>query len=99
MENFGKFMTIILVMFISAIVSGFVILKLWAWFIVPIFEIQPLKLVEATGLMLFIVYLKINSNKKVDINNFWKEFKYNLLFLMVDSVITLFVGWIITLFM
>jgi len=66
MENFGKFMTIVLAMIISPIISGFVIVKLWAWFIVPTFEVNPLRIVEAIGIMLLINYLKAKRDKESD---------------------------------
>ena len=99
MENFGKLMTIILGIIISPIISGFVILKLWAWFIVPTFKIEPLRLVEAIGLMIFVNFLIVKRDKKANKENFWEQFVNSLLFLIIYSGFALFAGWIVSLFM
>ena len=98
MESFGKFMAVVLAMIISPIISGFVILKLWGWFVVPTFETQPLRLVEAIGLMYLINYLKAKRDKEVQ-DKFWKEFTANLIFVIVFAPFALFAGWIVSLFM
>lgn len=99
MENFGKFMTIILAMIISPIISGFVIMKLWLWFIVPIFEINPLRIVEAIGLMFFVNYLKIKRYEEEDRDRFWEKFKANVLYTILMAGFALFTGWLVNLFM
>lgn len=99
MENFGKFMTIVLAMVISPIVSGFVILKLWAWFVVPTFEAQPLRLVEAIGLMFLVNYLKAKRDKEADKEKFWEQFATNLAFVILYAGFALLAGWVVSLFM
>lgn len=99
MENFGKFMTVVLAMIISPIVSGFVVLKLWAWFIVPTFEVQPLRLVEAIGLMFLVNYLKAKRDKETDKDEFWKKFVTNFVFVIIYAGFALLAGWIVSLFM
>jgi hypothetical protein len=98
MENFGKFMTIVLAVVIAPIVSGFVILKLWAWFVVPIFETQPLRLVEAIGLMFLVNYLKAKRDKEANKEKFWEQFVTNLVFLILYASIALLAGWVVSLF-
>jgi len=93
MENFGKFITVLLGIIITSIINGFVFLKLWLWFIVPTFQMQPLRLVEAIGIVFLIGYLK-----KTESNEFWKKFFSNLLFVILMSGFILFFGWIISLF-
>jgi len=99
METFGKFMTVVLGMIISPIINGFVILKMWAWFVVPIFETHPLKLAEAIGLMFLVNYLKIGRNKETTKDNFWGEFVTNIFFLIIMSGFALLSGWVVTLFL
>jgi len=99
MENFGKFMTIVLAMIISPIISGFVILKLWGWFVVPIFETHPLRLAEAIGLMFLVNYLKLKRDKETDKDKFWKEFATNIFFLIIMAGFALLSGWVVTLFL
>jgi hypothetical protein len=72
MENFGKFMTVILLMIISPIISGFVIMKLWMWFIVPTFEVNPIRIVEAIGFMFLINFIRSKRDKDAK-GKFWDE--------------------------
>jgi hypothetical protein len=99
MENFGKFITIMLAMLISPIINGFVIAKLWLWFIVPTFEANPLRIVEAIGLMFLINYIKAKRSKKTDNYDFWEEFTGNMVFLILMSGFSLLIGWITQMFM
>lgn len=99
MEKFGKFMVIVMAMIISPIISGFVIVKLWAWFIVPTFQANPLRIVEAIGIMLLINCLKAKRDKGADKDKFWTEFTNNIVFLILMAAFALFSGWIIQMFM
>ena len=97
MKNFKKFITVLLGIIVSYLVNGFVLLKLWEWFIVTTFKVQPLNLVQAIGIVILINFLFIKKEKSPD--NFWKEFKERVAFLIVTAVFILFIGWIVTLFM
>lgn len=41
----------------SVFVSGFVISSLWAWFVVPLFDVPALTLLQAAGLGLLVMYM------------------------------------------
>jgi hypothetical protein len=99
MENFGKFMTIVLGMIISPIISGFVIVKLWAWFIVPTFEMNPLRIVEAIGIMFLINYSKAKLDKEADKDKFWEQFVANFIFSILMAGFALLSGWVVQMFM
>lgn len=99
MEIFGKFMTIVLGMIISPIISGFVIVKLWAWFIVPTFEMNQLRIVEAIGIMFLINYLKAKQDKEADKDKFWEQFATNFIYLILTAGFALLSGWIVQKFM
>ena len=99
MENFGKFMTVVLAMLISPIINGFVITKLWLWFIVPTFEADPLRLVEAIGLMFLINYIKAKRDKEADKDKFCEQFATNMIYLILMAGFALLSGWIVQMFM
>ena len=99
MENFGKFMTVVLAMLISPIINGFVITKLWLWFIVPTFEANPLRVVEAIGLMFLINYIKAKQDKESDKYKFWERLVTNMIYLILMAGFALLSGWIIQMFM
>lgn len=44
----------------DVLVSGFVIHKLWAWFVVATFHVAPLPILAAAGIALLIGYLTIH---------------------------------------
>ena len=99
MEKFGKFMTVVLAMIISPIINGFVFSKLWLWFIVPTFQMQPLRIVEAIGIMFLINFILAKKDKEIDKDNFWKEFETNMIFFVLIAGFALLSGWIVTLFL
>ena len=96
MENFGKFMAIVLGIIISPIINGFVFSKLWLWFIVPTFQTQPLRIVEAIGISLFINF--IFSKRVKETEEFWETFIKNVVFVILMGSFVLLFGWILTLF-
>ena len=99
MENFGKFMTVVLAMIISPIINGFVITKLWLWFVVPTFEANPLRVVEAIGLMFLINYIKAKRDNEADKDKFWEQFATNIIFMFLMAGFALLSGWIVQMFM
>ncbi len=44
-------------MVISAIFGGYVLVKLWQWFVVPVFGFEQIRLVSAIGIGLLVSYL------------------------------------------
>ena len=98
MEKFGKFMTILLAMIISPIISGFVFFKLWAWFIVPIFQIQSLRFIEAVAIVFFIGFIRAKYREE-NPEDFWDNLGKRMTFLVVLACFTLLFGWIIKLFL
>ena len=98
MEQFGKFITILLAIIISSIINGFVIVKLWAWFIVPTFDQNPLRIVEAIGIMILISYIRIKRDDQSD-KDFWEEFTKNVLYSVIMAGFILLIGWIVNMFM
>ena len=99
MENFGKFMTVVLFMTIAPIINGFVFSKLLLWFIVPIFQIQPLRVVEAIGIIFLINFIITKRGKEVkDEEEFWNEFGSNVGYTIGVGCFGLLFGWVVTLF-
>lgn len=94
-----KFILLMLEAFTSLIMKGFVLLQLWAWFIVPVFETRLLSLGEAIGLMLIVDYADylrsdLNRNEK----DFYKRIKDAVLRRVLNSLIILIVGYVVSLF-
>ena len=96
MENFGKFVAIVLGIIIIPIINGFVFSKLWLWFIVPTFQTQPLRIVEAIGIVFLINF--ILSKRVKETEEFWENFTKNVIFIILMGGFALLSGWILTLF-
>ncbi len=99
MEALGKFTAFILMAIIAAILTGFVVLKFWGWFVSPIFEIQQIRLVEAIGLVFLINYLQARYDDNATKGDFWEKFISRSVFLVIYSGLTLLAGYIMSLFM
>ena len=97
MENFGKFMAIVLALFISPIVNGFVFCKLWAWFIVTTFNANPLRIIEAIGIIFLINFVRAKREKE-NTDDFWEKFTDAFLYMFIYAGFALLAGWIVHLF-
>jgi len=88
---------IILVFFIAltTIIHGLVLVKLWAWFITPYFGLPAITVPVAIGLSLILGMLCTGSDDlKTETKIATILTNSNL-----NSLITLFVGWIVTFFL
>jgi len=100
MKIIGYAVTLVIIIFINSIWSGYVLSKLWAWFVVTTFSLPEISIATAIGLALIIGYLT-KGEEKVDTEN--KEF--GELFLeatfkgLMKPTISLGIGWVITLFL
>ncbi len=99
MENFGKFTTIVLFMILAPIVNGFVVVKLWHWFIVPTFEMNELRIVEAIGIMMLIQYVRAKkTNTDKEEGDFLEKLLKEMVLLAFMAGFALFFGWIVQMF-
>lgn len=99
MEKFGKFMAIVLVMTISPIIAGFTLSKLWFWFVVPIFQVPQLRVVEAIGIIFLINFIMARRDKNATLDTFWDELGVGIIFTIGTCAFSLLFGWIVTLFL
>lgn len=100
MKNFTKFITLFLTVILTPVINGFVFSKLWLWLIVPTFQLQPLRIIEAIGIIFLInfLFLKKDEGQKANNEDFWKTFAENTIFYVLMAGVTLLFGWVITLF-
>ena len=94
MENFGKFMAVVLSMTISPIINGFVLSKLWLWFIVPIFGFAELSVIQCIGLLVVVMFIGSKYNEKAG-EDFWETLGKKIIFMFITAGYTLFIGWIV----
>ncbi len=98
MKNFGKFTTLILSLIISPIIRGFVLVKLWGWFIVTTFSISAINMPEAIGMMMIIGYIIIKPEKTTKDSDFWDDFFLRLVFIIITSLFALLSGYTVSQF-
>jgi hypothetical protein len=80
---------------VSLILRGWIFCNLWSWFVVPVFGLQELFVVQGMGLALVASYLTYHTgtNKNSDVK--MKDALVSILF----NFIVLGIGYIIHLFM
>lgn len=101
MKIIGSVVATVVALVLGAIIGGFVLSKLWVWFMVPIFDLNPLSIVEAIGLTFIVGYMTKNlveTNKPLE-GPFLEELLKAFLQTLVMAGGFLFIGWIIQLFM
>ncbi len=80
---------------LSSCLRGWVLQKLWAWFIASWFGVAMLSLPVALGLSTIVTVLILD----VSITRDKHDWSVMIVFSITHSLIALGVGWIITLFM
>ena len=78
---------------------AFVVAKLWAWFIVPTFGLDPLTLPVAYGLSLIASFLTYQHDFSSDNADFGGHFSEGLIVAIVMPTVALFFGFIVSSFM
>ena len=79
--------------FILVCLRAWVITKLWAWYLVPGFGLATVNLPVAFGISLLIGYLVPTVHDKE------KSWQDNLLQVIINPFVVLFIGWVGSLFM
>lgn len=97
MKDLGKFMVALLIQIVLIIINGFVFSKLWLWFIVPMFQMQPINLIQAIGIFTIIQFLRIGKNGEIkDIS--WKQLAEHFVYFIIAPMYFLLIGYVVTLF-
>jgi hypothetical protein len=74
----------------SMALRGLVLCQMWAWFIVPQFHAQPLRIPVALGISSMISLLVTPSPKKgEESESVWKTVTFSI----IGSLLTLLMGW------
>lgn len=68
METIGKLTLTLVLLALSTLLSGFVLMKLYGWFVVPLYNLSPITWIQAYGLSLVASFLLlgITANMKND---------------------------------
>lgn len=98
----GLLTTFAVTLVIASILNGWALSILWAWFIVPVFGLPALSIVQAIGLAMVVSFLtrRIAIKKEDDEEEgAWLIIAKALLYAIISPLLTVFVGYIVTLFL
>jgi hypothetical protein len=92
----GLIALVIIAPLFSALTEGFVLTKLWEWFIVPIpmFHAASLSLISAMGICLIIGMLTHQTEKTKDDRETSEKVIAMVMSIIVKPFIFLFFGWL-----
>ena len=80
--------------FVGALAKGFVLVKMWGWFVLPLFPTMPvLALWQAVGLSAFLSYLTWHG--KTAYKDHKEEGTTNIVTGLLTPWIVLFFGWVV----
>lgn len=96
MDSIGKFFTGLIMIIVSTIVVGFVLMKTWAWFVVPVFTSLPkMTFGQAVGLSVFLsILIARKDDKEIDFDELVEKFFGGLIF---TALLFLF-AWLVYVF-
>lgn len=82
----------------SILFRGYLLSTFWEWFIIPIFDVETISILQAIGLSMVIGLFTYKRQKE---STCTKEDEYwftGILTVMFNYLIIWFMGWILTLF-
>lgn len=97
MENFGKFCFTIFALVVSAMIGGYILMKLYTWYVVPVFQTPSMGLAQSIGVSFFISYLKWNK-KSTDKKQDWDEMMQDFFVSIFMALMYFGFAWIFTFF-
>ena len=101
MKAIGIFATFVVTSFVAWIWSGWVLTKLWHWFVVPFFEAHELRIPVAIGLAIIVGYLtkEVSPSSKPKVEKSTSEHLIEFATIAILKPLVAFVvGWIVHLF-
>ena len=99
--NFILLLGFIPLITIASIWRGFVFMKLWAWFIVPVFHLPMLTIVIAIGVSMVVSFLTYHSTNidRNDTRSSSEKFTTDIAATIMYPATFLFLGWIVQMFL
>jgi hypothetical protein len=101
MSAIALLVIVLIAAILSSIVQAWVLTNLWAWFIVPTFDIAPLSIPVAIGIalilgMFFQQQVDMDKAKKSDTSELFGNLASKG---FIGPLVVLFIGWIVSGFM
>jgi hypothetical protein len=99
MKIVGSIVAFLVVIIFGAILNGYTLSILWAWFIANKFGLPELKIVEAIGLASTISFIMYSTDKDSEEEDIMEILARASFITLSKSAIFLSMGWVVTLFM
>lgn len=98
MEKVGQLFVAILGITASKLISGYVLIWLWHWFIVP-FGIQQISLTHAVGISVIVGYITYQGSGKTDDKDFSDAVLEAISQTIAFALLALATGYVVSRFM
>ena len=99
METLGRITIVLIVLFVNPVIRGYTFAKLWLWFIVPTFHMNPVRIAEAIGVLLVFGFIFAKKEEIVKRENLLEVVLESVVFTVFLSGFALVTGMIIKLFL
>lgn len=88
-----------IVVVVSTVLYGWVLTILWGWFVMPVFHVLPLSLVQAIGLAITISFLtRTPQRTPTNDDDQLATIIWSLVVLFGYPLFVLLIGWIVQMF-
>lgn len=91
----GVLNLVVMQIVVTAILNGWVLMIMWGWFIVPLFELPALRVVEAIGVSMVISMLTVKHEYKEDKHKTTEDRVSLVVAMLSYPVIVVLIGWIV----
>lgn len=81
----------------SMVLNAFVVQYLWLWFVVPLFGLSALSLIQAMGLGIVVAFM--TKQPEVHYENLTKDSESNAVVAFLRPLMYLGIAWVVQLFM
>lgn len=99
MKVIGILVTVIGAVVLNAFLNGWAFVKLYTWFVMPVFESAPvISIPFAIGIGMLVSLLTIETRVGSNENKKDSDAWVNVLTSLLRPVFVVFLGWIVTLF-
>jgi len=98
MEQFGKFILGLILVVVSVIFGGFVLSKLWDWFMVYAFALPSISIPVALGISMTVTLITGAKESKDDMET-CRDFFEKIIKIVARQAMFLLMGWIVYLFL
>jgi hypothetical protein len=101
MKLLGYITATIITMIYAAMLNGWALSLLWAWFIIPTFELPKLSIPAAIGLSMVVAYLtyQVRNNKDEEKEKYWESLVRGGLTTTTKALFALLFGAVVKMWM